>query len=215
MHPLRHILAAAALLMAIAATTPSSFSQVTGFPVLTVTDAATTNVSGVAYTKITGTLPYCYYLLSSNVVRNGTNLSVNLYAFKNLICLCDIGCPDIPVTQTLVLGALEPGDYRLAVYNPASPSGPLFDPRTLIGYVSVTVSNAPTPTPMLSLSRTNSSLMKLDVNGVVGANYIIQCSTDFTNWTSIWTNHGGPFWATFDGATNQTCYFRTQIFSGP
>jgi hypothetical protein len=92
------------------------------------------------------------------------------------------------VSATLVLGALEPGDYRLAVYNPPTPYGPLFHRQTLIAYIPVSVTNSPSNSPMLSLSFTNSGLMNLNVNGATGANYVIQSSTDFTKWTSIWTN---------------------------
>ncbi|MGZ5545393.1 MAG: hypothetical protein ACXWIU_12015, partial [Limisphaerales bacterium] len=106
-------------------------------------------------------------------------------------------------------------DYTLAIY------GYSFDPlfgfpyQWLVALVSFTVSNPASNVPMLSLSPTNSGQLKLDVAGISGVDYVIQSSTDFTNWTSIWTNHGGPFWATLTGGTNETCYYRTQIRSNP
>ena len=155
------------------------------------------------------------------MVRNGTNLSVNLNLFRptNIICLCDfepMSCPgSVPANDTLVMGALEPGDYTLTVYGPIDPLFYPYPSLTLTAWISFSVSNAPASTPMLTLSPTNSGLVKLDVAGISGATYIIQSSPDFINWTSIWTNQGAPFWATLSGGTNDSCYFRTLIISGP
>jgi hypothetical protein len=207
------------LVAALLVHTSTAFGQF-GPPSILVTNLTITNVSGVTYSTVACTFQPCYHLVSTPVVRSGTNLLVDLNLFSPAgYCLCDfepMNCPDRDEeNETLVLGTLEPGDYTLAIY------GYYFDPifgspyQWPIALVSFTVSNPALNAPMLSLSPTNSGLLKLDVAGVSGADYVIQSSTDFTNWTSIWTNHGAPFWATVTGGTNENCYFRTQIVSRP
>jgi hypothetical protein len=187
-------------------------------PQIYVTNSFTTDVSGITYAKLSCIFPPCRNLFSHPVEVIGTNIYAQLDLFKpSDFCLCDfepMNCPSfVAAEETLVLGALPSGDYLLWVL---SPEDPLFGPGyTFTSIIPFTVSNSPPITPMLSISPTNSGLMHLDVAGISGATYIVQSSTDFTNWTSLWTNIGAPFWATVTGGTNTNCYFRTQIVSNP
>ncbi len=44
---------------------------------------------------------------------------------------------------------------------------------------------------------------QMDVAGVPGADYVIQATTDFVDWTSVQTNHGAPFTFTDPAAATQ------------
>jgi len=112
------------------------------------------------------------------------------------------------------LGALPPGEYGFWVTyvdlwpdtGPGPPgtgswttftsgSVPVSDDRTLSGWVD-----------------TNSATFQLAVEGVSNVTYVIETSSDFTNWTTLTTKTNAPFvWSEPLQTQTTSRFYRTQI----
>lgn len=66
---------------------------------------------------------------------------------------------------------------------------------------------------MLSMTATNGNSFALNVTGVPSVQYVVQASTDFTNWTTIRTNIGAPFSMSVAAPTNDATFYRTLLYS--
>ena len=120
----------------------------------------------------------CEYLVSTGpVIRNGSNFWYNF----------DLGehggpCPQFiaNMTTTAALGTLAPGTYTLTT---TSWSVPITTNTFII----------PTNSPVLQtigFAADGSFLIQL-LNGVTNVSYVLQCSTNYVNWTSLSTNSVG------------------------
>jgi Right handed beta helix region len=104
------------------------------------------------------------------------------------------------VAGTTVLGALPGGDY---VFTRSS-----WGAAQAASGFSVPTNAAPTLTSL----NANGSELQMNVAGVAGVDYVVLTSTNLVDWTSIYTNHGGPFVFTDSSSTNSLQrFYRVQI----
>ena len=174
--------------------------------------AITTNytfatVGGISYFTHTSHTLTCYRVYSGLPSISGTNLWA-IVEKEHWTGPCIAPIPDLghDETHTIVLGALDPGDYALTLYAYAPP---LY--TQLLAYRTFLFS-APEPVlPTLQASATDSNL-NLTVQGVTNAIYTIQTSSDLTNWTTAVTQTNAPFeWSEpLDTNTSQK-FYRVQI----
>lgn len=102
---------------------------------------------------------------------------------------------------TLVLGALKPGAYALAV----KVSG------TLLKTVQIDVPETSGSTLAWQPRQTGESL-KLQVLGVSGVSYRLLASTNLIDWESVATNQGAPFAFDIPVETNRpACFYRVEV----
>jgi hypothetical protein len=112
------------------------------------------------------------------LIRNGSNFSYNFALEEQIggiIPLC-IGIKN----TTVVLGNLAPGTYTMTT---TSWSVPITTNTFII----------PTNSPVLQtigFAADGSFLIQL-LNGVTNVSYVLQCSTNYVNWTSLSTNSVG------------------------
>jgi hypothetical protein len=104
------------------------------------------------------------------------------------------------VASTTVLGALPGGNYSFTRSSWGGSQG-------TIGF-SVPTNAVQTLT---SLSATGSGF-QVSVAGIPGVNYVVLTSTNLVDWSSIYTNHGGPFvFADSTGTNSSQRFYRVQI----
>lgn len=178
-----------------------------GFSQIVLTSAQATNVSGMCYVTLQYSQPSqscCTAVFSTPVTRNGQTLSTTLQYSSLPNCIPVPECSAPVLSTTLVLGQLEAGTYFLNMANvnftPVSHS------------ISFPIVGPADNTPMLSLTPTNGNLFALNVNGVPFVRYVVQASTDATNWTNIRTNTGAPFSMNVS-PTNDATFYRTLLYS--
>jgi hypothetical protein len=109
-------------------------------------------------------------------------------------------------THVSVLGALAPGNY---FFYTSTWDG--LDNTTMPWTAFAFTVPASEPT-LTSWMDTNTQSFHLSVAGISNVNYVVQSTSDFTNWTSIVTNNGGPFvWS--EPISNQPThqFFRVQL----
>ena len=138
----------------------------------------------------------CEYVVSIGpVIRNGSNF---WYNFDLAEQTGPVACPQFiaNMTTTAVLGALTPGTYTLTTTSWGVP-------------VATNTFTIPTTLQPIGFAADGSFLIQL--NGVTNVSYVLQCSTNFVNWTSLSTNSVGP-------PLRDTCpvlpgprYYRVQI----
>jgi hypothetical protein len=132
------------------------------------------------------------------VIRNGSNFS---FDFK-IEHETGVACPQYVFIESYnaVLGALAPGTYTLTTTSWGVP-------------VATNTFTIPIPTPILQPIgfAANGSFQIQLLNGVTNVSYVLQCSTNCVNWTSLSTNSVGP-------PLRDTCpvlpgprYYRVQI----
>jgi hypothetical protein len=138
-----------------------------------------TTTGGVTYAEYRWPMGGCLSLASIGpVVRSGNNLSFD----------CDIElktgvvCPqDVYIeSATVVLGALPPGIYTLTTASWGSPVA-------TNNFVATT--NA---VPMVqAIGFSSKGAFQVSLCGVSQVAYVLQCSTNFVDWTSLSTNYIG------------------------
>jgi len=156
-----------------------------------------------------GNAPYAEYTWSFGgceevvnlgpVIRNGSNF---WYDFDLERETGPVFCPMFLVrfTTTAALGTLAPGTYTLTTTSWGVP-------------VATNTFTVPIPTPILrpiSFAGDGSFQMQL-LNGVTNVSYVLQCSTNFVNWTSLSTNSVGPPLRDPSPVLPGPCYYRVQI----
>jgi hypothetical protein len=164
----------------------------------TVSLVTTGNVTYAQYTWML--LGYeCEYVVSMGpVIRNGSNFRYNF----------DLGettggpCPQFVglVTTTVALGTLAPGDYTLTTTSWGVP----------VATNTFTVPTNSTPTLQPIGFGTDGSF-NIQLTGVTNVNYVLQCSTNLVNWTSLTTNSVGPPLRDPAPVLPGPCYYRVQI----
>ena len=109
------------------------------------------------------------------VIRNGSNFS---YDF-DLELETGVACPLYVFLETTIvaLGTLAPGDYTLTTTSWGVP-------------VATNTFTIPTTLQPIGFAADGSFLIQL--NGVTNVSYVLQCTTNCVNWTSLSTNSVGP-----------------------
>lgn len=129
----------------------------------------TTNVT---YAKYMWLLPCCQVLDSKGpLVREGNNLSYNF----DIIGPPECECQSIAIETTdVTLGTLVPGVYTLVTTSWGEP----------------VATNTFTVAPVLQADGfdTNGDFQIQMSGAVTGVDYVLQCSSDLVNWTSLSTN---------------------------
>jgi len=137
----------------------------------------------VTYVQYTWALGGCEELVSIGpVIRNGSNFS---YDF-DLELETGVACPLFVIleTTTVALGTLAPGDYTLTTTSWGVP----------VTTNTFTIStNSTPPSPILCpIGFGADGSFNIQLTGVTNVSYVLQCSTNFVDWTSLSTNSVGP-----------------------
>ncbi len=132
------------------------------------------------------------------LIRNGSNFSFNFDIEA------ESGVP-IPLyilieNTNVVLGALAPGTYTLTTTSLGVP-------------VTNNIFTVPTNSPVLQpIGFGTDGSFQIQLNGgVTNVSYVLQCSTNFANWTSVSTNSVGPPLQDPSPVLPGPCYYRVQI----
>jgi len=113
------------------------------------------------------------------VIRNGNNFSYNLDLGDETGVPCDLLI--FIETDTVALGTLAPGDYTLTTTSWNVP-------------VATNTFTVPTnSTPMFQpIGFDTNGAFNIQLTGVPNVSYVLQCSTNLVDWTSLTTNSVGP-----------------------
>ena len=154
---------------------------------------------GITYAEYTWGMGGCLRNHSIGpVIRNGSNFSFDFEIEHET----GVACPMYVFLETtnVALGALTPGTYTLTTTSWGVP-------------VATNIFTIPIFTPILrpiGFAGDGSFQIQL-MNGVTNVSYVLQCSTNRVNWTSLSTNSVGP-------PLRDTCpvlpgprYYRVQI----
>jgi hypothetical protein len=154
---------------------------------------------GITYAEYTWVMGGCLKVDSIGpLIRNGSNFSFDFEIEQET----GVPCPLYVFLEStnVVLGALAPGTYTLTTTSWGVP-------------VATNTFTVPIPTPILrpiSFAGDGSFQMQL-LNGVTNVSYVLQCSTNFVNWTSLSTNSVGPPLRDPSPVLPGPCYYRVQI----
>ena len=164
-------------------------------------------VGGVTYFTASATLAACDGVISEPLLRSGTNLVQTFYEGRwTGICVACIDCY-YNATNVAVLGVLPAGDYLYTIL-----SYPPFGGQPLpFARFQFSVPSLQTPT-LSGWVDAKAGGLHLAVAGIPNVKYVIQASNDLTNWTSLVTNVGAPFfWSDplVPQVTNR--FYRTRI----
>jgi hypothetical protein len=158
----------------------------------------TTN--SITYAKYTWGFGGCEEVVNIGpVIYNGSNF---LYDF-DLEMLTGVLCPEFVgiINTTATLGTLAPGTYTLTTTSWGVP-------------VAINTFTIPDPTPILQPVGfgTNGSFQIQLSNTVNNASYVLQCSTNLMDWTSLSTNSGAPSSLSDPSPVwPGPCFYRVQI----
>lgn len=137
------------------------------------------------------------------VIRDGTNFWFNFDLQKETGL---VACPQyvMNVTTPADLGTLAPGDYVLFTTSWGVPVA-------TNAFTIPLVSTPPAPVLCPIGFCTNGSFQINMSNCDSNTSYILQCSTNLVNWTSLSTNSGGPPLMDPAPALPGPCYYRVQV----
>jgi hypothetical protein len=141
----------------------------------------------------------CEYVVSTGpVIRNGSNFWYNFDLAKHT----GEACPQFVALMATIapLGTLAPGDYTLTTTSWGVP----------VATNNFTVPTNCTPTLQPVGFGTDGSF-NIQLTGVTNVNYVLQCSTNLVNWTSLSTNSVGPPLTDTSPVLPGPCYYRVQI----
>ena len=112
------------------------------------------------------------------VIRNGSNFSYDFDVAVEIGVPCPLLCG--PVNNTVALGTLAPGDYTMTTTSWKVP-------------VATNTFTVPTnSTPMLQpIGFDTNGSFNIQLTGVPNVSYVLQCSTNLVDWTSLSTNSVG------------------------
>ncbi len=113
-----------------------------------------------------------------------------------------VACPMYVLIEnaTVVLGALAPGDYTLTTTSWGVP----------VATTPFTVPTNSTPTLQPICVAADGSF-QMQLNGVANVRYVLQCSTNLVNWTSLSINSIGPPLTDPSPALPGCRFYRVQI----
>jgi hypothetical protein len=169
----------------------------------TISLVTTSNVTYAEYSWVL--LGYeCESVFSTGpLVRNGSTFWYNFDLEQQT---APLACPQFVarMTTTANLGALAPGDYSLITTSWGVP--------VATNTFTIPINSTP-PTPILCPIGfcTNGSFEIQMSNCDSNMNYVLQCSTNLVNWTSLSTNSGGPPLMDSSPVLPGPCYYRVQI----
>lgn len=168
---------------------------------------------GITYFRLVGWVSQyplfhcCKRITGYEVSRQETNIfqTIQCETWTGL-CLLNL-CDPWREEWVSVLGPLPPGNYNLtlAASNYGNPQPWAWCPFTVPTNSSQTLTVAP---------GTNSSLLSIAVEGISTAVYVLQASTNLTDWTAVETHVGAP--VTFSvGLTNgPQRFYRAVVLPG-
>jgi hypothetical protein len=153
----------------------------------------TTN--NVSYAKYVWVLACCEGYNSGPLIRNGNTFSYDFDVVGPVYCGCQSA---ILENSNITLGTLDPGDYTLI---------------TTSWGVPVAINTFTVPKLVLNpvgFAGDGSFQIQL-LNGITNANYVLQCSTNLVDWTSLSTNPLAPILTDTNPPLPGPCYYRVQI----
>ncbi len=172
--------------------------------------AAVQTIGGVTYFTFGGRLPNCHWIETGPMSTSSNGFSLPVWEMVGDICLDCVDCYNLQ-TNSIVLGKLPPGEYRMQATYSMFPGLP--QPGDPVIY-NQPFTAPPEVEPTLTVARVGSTV-EVTVKAAQAAEIAIQTSTDLRRWTA-WPNTvpvNGPF--TFSvTATNQFQFFRAAINSG-
>jgi hypothetical protein len=120
------------------------------------------------------------------LIRGGSYFSLD---FRIQVETGVLFCPAaFEESATVVLGALAPGTYTLTTTSWGLP---------VTNYTFTVPTNTTPALQPIGFAANGSFQMRL--NGAANVGYLLQCSTNFVNWTSLSTNSAGPTSGAFAG----------------
>ena len=141
----------------------------------------------------------CEYVVSTGpVTRNGSSFSYNFDLAENT----GGPCPQFiaQMNTTAVLGTLAPGDYTLTTTSWGVP--------VATNNFTIPTNSAPRLQP---LGFGTDGSFNIQLTGVTNVSYVLQCSTNLVNWTSLSTNSVGPPLRDTSPVLPGPRYYRVQI----
>jgi hypothetical protein len=172
----------------------------------TVSVATTSSVTSAEYKWLLKGYE-CESIVSTGpLIRNGSNFWYNFDLERET---GPVPCPQYiaQMTTPAVLGTLAPGNYALITTSWGMP----------VATNTFTIPSTPTPLtppgPVLCPAGfcTNGSFQIQMSNCDSNKSYVLQCSTNLMNWTSLSTNSGGPPLMDPSPVLPGPCYYRVQI----
>jgi hypothetical protein len=154
---------------------------------------------GITYVEYTWVMIGCEALESIGPLnRQGSDFSFNF----DIEDETGVFCPDYAFFEsaTVVLGALAPGAYTLFTTSWGVP--------VWTNTFTIPTNSTPTLQP-IGVAADGSFQMQL--NGVSNVSYVLQCSTNLVNWTSLSTNSIGPPLTDAPPALPGWRFYRVQI----
>jgi len=174
-------------------------AQAAWVPVTWQGTASLVTTGNVTYAEYTWAFGGCEDLVSIGPVnRSGSNFS---YDF-NLELETGVPCPLFVILEntTVALGTLAPGDYTLTTTSWGMP--------VATNTFTIPTNSAPTLQP-IGFGADGS--FNIQLTGVTNGSYVLQCSTNCVNWTSLSTNSVGPPLRDTSPVLPGPRYYRVQI----
>jgi len=164
---------------------------------------------GITYAQYTWGIAGCEVLRQSYdsigpVIRNGSNFWFNfdIEAANGV----GVACPELAFLESTnaVLGALAPGTYTLTTTSWGVP--------VATNTFTIPTNSTPSTPILLPIGFGTDGSFQIQLNGgVTNVSYVLQCSTNFVNWTSVSTNSVGPPLRDTCPVLPGPCYYRVQI----
>jgi hypothetical protein len=172
--------------------------------------AAVQTIGGVTYFTFGGRLPNCHWIETGPMDSSPNGFSLPVWEMVGDICLDCVDCYNLQ-TNSIVLGKLPPGEYRLQATYSMFPGLP--QPGDPMVYSQPFIV-PPGVEPTLTVTRVGSTA-EVTVKAAPAAEVAIQASTDLRRWSALPNSApvNGPFTFTVN-ATNQFQFFRAAINSG-
>ena len=163
---------------------------------------------GITYFMHTLTLPVCHRNEFGPVNHSGSNIWFTAWDVdgqsRGYGCALCLDCYHTETGAT-VLGSLPPGAYRLTIY---APDGWWFpSPRV---YLMIPFQVPSSDAQTISTTRTETGV-RLDIVGVPNATYVVESSSNLTNWTAIYTYTGAPFGLDVKTRSAEHQFYRVRV----
>ena len=159
-----------------------------------------TTTGGITYAAYSASFPNDGYRVASigAVSKIGTNFSQD---FRVEVYTGATTAVSNGLAGTDILGALAGGNYAFVSQSWNTPQA--------TNSFAVPTNASPTLTGVTATAGTG---FQMNVAGVPNVTYLVLASTNLIDWTTIWTNRGGPFTFTDPSGTNgPSRFYRVQI----